>query len=104
MGSGGRKTVQFDVPKEGAFGPVPRKWEPVQLGKAVVRRAGDDLTLVSVGVGVHRALEAAAVLEQQGIAAGVIDLRTVTPLDKETVIEAVRKSGRLLVVVRLRRC
>ena len=98
MGSGGRKTVRFDVPAEGAFGPVPRKWEPVQLGKAIVRRAGDDLTLVSVGVGVHRALEAAAVLEQQGIAAGVIDLRTVTPLDKETVIEAVRKSGRLLVV------
>ncbi len=98
MGSGGRKTVQFDVPAEGAFGPVPRKWEPVQLGKAAVRRAGDDLTLVSVGVGVHRALEAAVVLEQQGIAAAVIDLRTVTPLDKETVIEAVRKSGRLLVV------
>ncbi len=98
MGSGGRITVQFDVPAEGAFGPVPRKWEPVQLGKAAVRRAGDDLTLVSVGVGVHRALEAAVVLEQQGIAAAVIDLRTVTPLDKETVIEAVRKSGRLLVV------
>jgi pyruvate dehydrogenase E1 component beta subunit len=97
-GSGGRETVHFDVPEEGAFGPVPRKWKPLPIGQAVERRSGDDLTLVSVGVGVHRALEAATVLEQQGIAAGVIDLRTVAPLDKETVIRALRKSGRLLVV------
>jgi pyruvate dehydrogenase E1 component beta subunit len=98
MGSGGRETVHFDVPEEGAFGPVPWKWKPLPIGQADERRSGDDLTLVSVGVGVHRAMEAATVLEQQGIAAGVIDLRTVAPLDKETVIRAVRSSGRLLVV------
>jgi len=98
MGSGGRETVHFDVPEEGAFGPVPGKWKPLPIGQAVERRSGDDLTMVSVGVGVHRSLEAAVVLEQQGIAAGVIDLRTVAPLDKETVIHAVRISGRLLVV------
>ena len=98
MGSGGRKTVHFDVPEEGAFGPVPRKWKALPIGQAAVRRNGDDLTIVTVGVGVHRALEAAVLLEQQGIAAGVIDLRTVTPLDKETVIGALEKSGRLLVV------
>jgi pyruvate dehydrogenase E1 component beta subunit len=98
FGHGGRKTVQFDVPVEGAFGPVPRKWEPLPLGKAATRRAGDDLTIVSVGVGVHRALEAAEALAREAIEVGVIDLRTVAPLDKEAIVTAVRKSGRLLVV------
>ena len=63
-----------------------------------MRRDGDDLTIVTVGVGVHRAIEAAAVLDETGISASVIDLRTVAPLDKETVVEAVQRSGRLLVV------
>jgi pyruvate/2-oxoglutarate/acetoin dehydrogenase E1 component len=93
-----RKTVQFDVPPEGARGPVPRVWKPVPLGKAIVRREGGDLTIVSVGVGVHRALKAAEWLESQGISAGVLDLRTVSPLDKETVCEAISRTGRLLVV------
>jgi pyruvate dehydrogenase E1 component beta subunit len=65
MGIGGRETVQFDVPAEGAHGPVPRDWEPVPLGQAIVRRGGDDLTIVSVGVGVHRSLEAASVLQNR---------------------------------------
>jgi pyruvate dehydrogenase E1 component beta subunit len=54
--------------------------------------------MVSVGVGVHRALEAAEQLAEQDISAGVIDLRSVSPLDKETVCQAVAQSGRLLVV------
>lgn len=100
LGSGGRKTVEFDVPAEGARGPVPKEWENgrVAIGKAISRREGDDLTAVSVGVGVHRAIEAAIVLEQQGLSVGVIDLRTVSPLDKDTVCDAVSKTGRLLVV------
>lgn len=98
FGYGGRETVEFDVPAAGAYGPVPRKWEPLPFGQAVVRREGDDLTIVTVGVTVHRALEAAAELEQDGIAAAVIDLRTVAPLDKDLVIESLRGSGRLLVV------
>jgi pyruvate/2-oxoglutarate/acetoin dehydrogenase E1 component len=98
FGYGGRKTVQFDVPAQGAFGPVPRKWEPLPFGKAATRRAGDDLTIVSVGVGVHRALEVAEALAWEAIEVGVIDLRTVAPLDKEAIVTAVRKSGRLLVV------
>ncbi len=98
LGSGGRRTVQFGVPAEGAKGAVPNKWEPVPIGKAVFRREGSDITIVSVGVGVHRALEAAKILETEGISAGVLDLRTVSPLDKTVVCEAVAKSGRLLVV------
>jgi pyruvate dehydrogenase E1 component beta subunit len=98
LGSGARRTVQYDVPAEGAKGAVPQNWEPVPIGKAVLRRAGSDVTIVSVGVGVHRALEAAQNLEAEGISAGVLDLRTVSPLDKAAVREAVSQTGRLLAV------
>jgi len=90
--------VQFDVPAERAKGAVPKKWEPTPIGKAVLRRAGSDVTIVSVGVGVHRVLEAAQVLEAEGISASVLDLRTVSPLDKTAVCEAAAQTGRLLVV------
>jgi acetoin:2,6-dichlorophenolindophenol oxidoreductase subunit beta len=98
LGSGGRKTVQYDVPKAGAFGQVPNKWEPTSIGKAIVRREGGDLTMISLGVGVHRCLEAADTLLAQGISSGVIDLRTVSPLDKERVCQEAAKTGRVLVV------
>lgn len=98
LGSGGRKTVSFDVPPQGARGAVPDRWEPLPLGRAAQVRQGRDLTIVSVGVGVHRALEAAERLTEEGVRAGVIDLRTVSPLDVPTVCEAVSASGRLLVV------
>ena len=98
MGSGARSTVQFDVPAEGAKGTVPDKWEPVPIGKAALRRTGGDVTIVSVGVGVHRALEAAQTLDAEGISSGVLDLRTVSPLDKTAVRELVAQTGRLLVV------
>jgi acetoin:2,6-dichlorophenolindophenol oxidoreductase subunit beta len=98
LGSGGRSTVQFEIPAEGAHGPVPGAWEPIPIGKAAMRREGNDVTLVSVGVGVHRALEAAVVLSHEGISAGVLDLRTVSPLDEGMLCEAVARTGRLLVV------
>ncbi len=98
MGYGGRKTVQFDVPAAGARGQVPNRWQALPLGKAVHHRDGDDLTIVSVAVGVHRALSAAEQLAQEGIEAQVIDLRTVTPLDKVALRRAVAHTGRLLVV------
>ncbi|MBW8012100.1 MAG: pyruvate dehydrogenase [Chloroflexi bacterium] len=98
MGTGGRKTVQFDVPVEGARGPAPRKWQQIPIGQAVERRKGSDLTIISIGVGVHRALEAADSLDEQGISVSVIDLRTISPLDKGAIIESVAKTGRLLVV------
>jgi pyruvate dehydrogenase E1 component beta subunit len=98
MGGGGRDTVEFDVPAEGVEGPVPEHWTPLPLGKAVIRRAGEDITMVSVGVGVYRALEASAELESKGFSAEVIDLRSVSPLDKEIICRSVSKTGRLLVV------
>ncbi len=98
LGSGGRLTVQFDVPAEGRRGPVPHKWKPLPIGKAVLRREGRDVTLASLGVGVHRALEAAEFLEKDGVSASVLDLRTVSPLDKTALCEAVARTGNLLVV------
>ncbi len=98
LGAGGRKTVQYDVPKAGAHGPVPDQWKSIPLGKAIERRSGNDLTIISLGVGVHRALEAADILETNGISAGVLDLRSVSPLDKEAVCEAVARTGSMLVV------
>lgn len=98
LGAGGRKTVQFDVPPDGAKGPVPKTWKKVPIGEAACLREGNDITMVSVGVGVHRALEAAKALEKQGVSAAVIDLRTVSPLDRKTLCEAVAKTNRLLCV------
>jgi acetoin:2,6-dichlorophenolindophenol oxidoreductase subunit beta len=98
LGSGARKTVSFDIPAAGAKGEVPAKWEPLPLGEALIRREGRDLLIVSVGVSVHRALEAAGILEAEGISAGVLDLRTVSPLDKKALCKAVEQTGRLLVV------
>lgn len=98
LGGGTRKNVRFDVPPDGAKGPVPDRWEALPVGKAAVRREGGDLTVVSLGVGVHRALEAADQLAQEGIEAEVIDLRWVSPLDKAAVVKSVGKTGRLLVV------
>ena len=98
LGTGGRKTVDYDVPDQGAKGPVPDQWQPVPIGKAAIRREGTDITIVSIGVGVHRALEAAGILEKKNISAEVLDLRTVTPLDNDALFGSVSKTGHLLVV------
>jgi pyruvate/2-oxoglutarate/acetoin dehydrogenase E1 component len=98
LGSGGRDTVSYDIPQAGTFGPVPEVWEPVPIGKATLLKEGSDLTIATLGVGVHRALEAATLLEEAGISAGVLDLRSVAPLDKATLCEQVGRTGRLLVV------
>ncbi len=98
MGIGRRKTVEFDVPSEGASGPVPDKWSPIPLGKACLKRKGKDITLISIGVGVHRCLEAADRLHAKGVEAGVLDLRSVYPLDKKSVLDEVAMTGRMLVV------
>lgn len=97
MGRGGRETVRFDVPAAGAEGDVEPGAE-VPLGAAALRRPGEDLTIVSLGVGVHRAVEAAEALARDGIRAEVVDLRSVRPLDRETIAASVRRTGRLLVV------
>ena len=63
LGSGGRDTVKYDVPQAGTRGPVPDTWRPVPVGEAVLRKEGSDITIATLGVGVHRALEAAALLD-----------------------------------------
>ena len=79
-------------------GPVPEGYYTVPIGKADVRREGRDLTIVATAIMVHKALEAAAQLEKEGIDAEVIDLRSIRPMDKETVIASVKKTSRLLCV------
>lgn len=98
LGRGGRTTVKFDVPAEGAEGEVAEPIEPLAFGQAITRRSGNDLTIASLGVGVHRALAAAELLFARGLACDVIDLRTVRPLDGTAVCESVGRTRRLLVV------
>ena len=95
-----RKTVDFTsiIPADGIRGEVPDVVEPIPFGKAAVRREGSDVALISVAVGVHRCMEAADVLADQGIEAEVVDLRTVAPLDREAIVAAATKTGRVVVV------
>ncbi|CAM5546342.1 alpha-ketoacid dehydrogenase subunit beta [Mycolicibacterium aubagnense] len=79
-------------------GPVPEGHYTVPIGKADVRRQGRDLTIVATSIMVHKALEAAAALQAEGIDIEVIDLRTVRPMDKQTIIDSVKKTSRLLCV------
>ncbi|ELY51296.1 alpha-ketoacid dehydrogenase subunit beta [Natronorubrum bangense] len=77
---------------------VPEEPYTIPFGQADVKREGADVTVVTLGLHVHRALEAAAKLTDDGIDVEVIDLRTLVPLDETTVLESVRKTGRLVVV------
>ncbi|MEA2443566.1 MAG: acetoin:2,6-dichlorophenolindophenol oxidoreductase subunit beta [Thermoleophilales bacterium] len=79
-------------------GDVPPADEVIPLGKANVARAGKDLTIASVMKGVPDALKAAEVLAQDGLDVEVIDMRTLRPLDVDTVTESVARTNRLLVV------
>lgn len=82
----------------GATVHVPEESYAIPFGKAAVVREGTDVTIVSVAMGVHHALKAAAQLAEKGVSAEVIDLRTLVPLDRETVFDSVAKTGRLIVV------
>ena len=78
-------------------GEVPEEEYTIALGKADIKRNGSDVTVVATGLMVHRALDAAKTLCEQGIDVEVIDPRTIAPLDKESILESVRKTGRLVV-------
>jgi 2-oxoisovalerate dehydrogenase E1 component beta subunit len=77
---------------------LPEEEYTVPIGKAVTRREGRDLTILSYAAMMHTSLEAAAELEKEGIAAEVIDLRTLMPLDKEAILASVKKTNKLLIV------
>lgn len=77
---------------------VPEEEYTVELGKADVKREGKDVTLIAYGAMVHTCLKAADQLKEEGYEAEVVDLRTISPLDMETVIESVKKTNRAVVV------
>ena len=79
-------------------GPAPPAGEVLPLGRARIARRGDDLTIASAGKGVADALAAAEALAADGIELEVVDLRTLRPLDLETVLESVAKTNRLVAV------
>jgi 2-oxoisovalerate dehydrogenase E1 component len=81
----------------GMKGPKPPAGYLLPLGKAKVVREGTDLTIVSVSRMVHEAVAAATALAPRGISAEVIDLRTVAPLDKDTILASLAKTNRLLI-------
>jgi pyruvate/2-oxoglutarate/acetoin dehydrogenase E1 component len=98
LGGASRPTVAFDVPADGAYGQVPEPLAPARLGKAEMCREGSDVALVAAGVGVHRALEAAERLQADGVEAAVVDLRSIAPLDRETLLTVAARTGRMVVV------
>lgn len=79
-------------------GEIPDGEYLIPLGKADIKRAGKDVTVVATALMVHRALSAAKKLEQRGISVEVIDPRTVAPLDEDTIINSVKKTGRLVIM------
>ena len=79
-------------------GPVPEEEYTLPLGVADVKREGEDLTIVATSSMVYVALEAAELLEQEGVSAEVVDPRTLVPLDRKTLIASATKTGRALVV------
>jgi pyruvate dehydrogenase E1 component beta subunit len=79
-------------------GPVPEGEYTVPLGKADVKNEGGDVTIVTWGKMVHESLKAAQRLHGEGIGVEVIDVRTISPLDRKTILESVRKTGRLVIV------
>ena len=82
----------------GMKGEVPEEPYSIPLGKADIKRKGSDVTIIATSIKVHRALEAAKQLENEGIDCEVIDPRTLQPLDEKTIIESVMKTGRAVVV------
>ncbi len=82
----------------GMKGEVPEEAYSIPLGKADVKREGQDVTIIATSIMVQRSLEAAVQLESEGISCEVIDPRTLLPLDEETIIESVKKTGRAVVV------
>lgn len=79
-------------------GEVPDEEYTLPIGKADVKRIGSNITLVSYGLTLHYCLEAAEVMAAEGVDIEVVDLRTLTPLDTETILDSVKKTGKLAIV------
>lgn len=81
----------------GTKGPVPDEPYQIPLGEAEVKREGEDVTVVAIGALVNKAMKVAEELEGEGVSVEVVDPRTLVPLDKKTILDSVRKTGRLVV-------
>jgi len=79
-----------------AYAPIPDNFA-VPFGKAKIRKSGEDLTVLAYGTAVHFALEAAQVLESEGYSIEVIDLRSLSPLDEETILQSIEKTHRVVI-------
>jgi acetoin:2,6-dichlorophenolindophenol oxidoreductase subunit beta len=79
-------------------GLVPEEEYLIPLGKADIKREGTDVTVVAAAMMVHRALSASGKLQERGISVEVIDPRTLVPLDKQTIIDSVKKTGKLVIM------
>ncbi len=77
---------------------VPEEAYTVDLGKANVAREGDDVTIIGWGAMTHTALQAAEAADEEGVSAEVIDLRTLVPFDRSTLIKSAKKTGRVVIV------
>lgn len=82
----------------GIKGPVPEQPYEIEFGEAAVVREGADITVVALALMVHHAVEAAEQLAAEGVSVEIVDPRTVSPLDTETILTSVAKTGRLLIV------
>lgn len=79
-------------------GEVPEEDYALPIGKAVVRREGQHLSVFSYGMAAHHCLQAAEALSEEGISVEVVDLRTLLPLDKEAILESVKRTAKVLIV------
>lgn len=79
-------------------GLVPQGYYSIPIGKAKVRREGTDVTIVATSIMVHKSMVAAEELQKDGISAEIIDLRTIRPIDQETILPSVEKTSRLVCV------
>jgi 2-oxoisovalerate dehydrogenase E1 component len=80
-----------------AKSPEPDEDYYLPFGKACVRREGDDISIITYGAMVEKALRASREMEKKGVGVEVVDLRTIVPLDMETVLDSVRKTGKAIV-------
>ena len=79
-------------------GDVPEEEYVLPIGKADVKRSGDDVSILTYGLMLHYCLETAGIMEQEGASVEVVDLRTLKPLDRDTILESVKKTGKALIV------
>ena len=79
-------------------GEVPDTGYTIPIGRAEVKRPGADITLISYGLAIHYGMEAAALVDDEDVSVEVLDLRTLRPLDKDSILESVKKTGKALIV------